>query len=491
MPNIQDGTQFSETSLPKQDYMARVLGYGVACATVIVGAIIGYFEQYVLIAAAVCIIYPHLVFFLSRPFRFRRSYTTRQFLIHGDAILCGLFLAYIDLPVELSVLFLIMINTTFIIVGSITAWAFCIISLISGAAGGVLIFGYDKPDPVPQVLFLTCAAGVAFHLAMSAFNNNRQARDLIRLKKKFQGQVERFQALSHQVSKYVAPQVWESIFSGRRQAKLETQRKKLVIFFSDIVGFSSLSEQIEAESFTDLLNQYLTEMSRIALKYGGTIDKFIGDGIMIFFGDPKSKGTKRDALACVSMAIEMRRHMLKLRKQWAEHGMTAPLQIRMGINTGYCTVGNFGTESRMDYTIIGKEVNLASRLESEADSGEILISHETYALIKDKIICRQRGTAQVKGFRDPVPVYQVVDYRRDLGANPSFINYESEGFSLYIESDRVRDEDREKVAESLVKAAAKLRSQGITANKVKPAKPTDGEGGSSQPQRYPPKYGTD
>merc|ERR1712000_315322 len=225
----------------------------------------------------------------------------------------------------------------FIIVGSITAWAFCIISLISGAAGGVLIFGYDKPDPVPQVLFLTCAAGVAFH-----------------------------QAMSHRVSKYVAPQVWESIFSGRRQAKLEPQRKKLVIFFSDIVGFSSLSEQIEAESFTDLLNQYLTEMSRIALKYGGTIDKFIGDGIMIFFGDPKSKGTKRDALACVSMAIEMRRHMLKLRKQWAEHGMTAPLQIRMGINTGYCTVGNFGTESRMDYTIIGKEVNLASRLESEA-----------------------------------------------------------------------------------------------------------------------------
>ena len=171
--------------------------------------------------------------------------------------------------------------------------------------------------------------------------------------------------------------------------------------------------------------------------------------------------------------------------------MTAPLQIRMGINTGYCTVGNFGTESRMDYTIIGKEVNLASRLESEADSGEILISHETYALIKDKIICRQRGSAQVKGFRDPVPVYQVVDYRRDLGSNPSFINYESEGFSLYIESDRVRDEDREKVADSLVRAAAKLRSQGITANKVKTEKTTDAEGGNSQPHRYPPKFGTD
>jgi class 3 adenylate cyclase len=159
------------------------------------------------------------------------------------------------------------------------------------------------------------------------------------------------------------------------------------------------------------------------------------------------------------MAIEMRRHMLKLRKQWAEHGMTAPLQIRMGINTGYVTVGNFGTESRMDYTIIGKEVNLAARLESEAEPGEILISHETYALIKDKIICRTRGTAQVKGFRDPVPLYQVVDYRRDLGANPSFVNHDTEGFSLYLETDKVKDVEREKVAAALERAARKLRKQ--------------------------------
>src|SRR5690554_7158468 len=88
--------------------------------------------------------------------------------------------------------------------------------------------------------------------------------------------------------------IWETIFSGRRQVRLETQRKKLVVFFSDIVGFSALSDQMEAEAFTDLLNQYLTDMSRIALKYGGTIDKFIGDGIMIFFGDQIGRGTKKD-----------------------------------------------------------------------------------------------------------------------------------------------------------------------------------------------------
>ena len=136
----------------------------------------------------------------------------------------------------------------------------------------------------------------------------------------------------------------------------------------------------------------------------------------------------------------------------------------MGINTGYCTVGNFGTESRMDYTIVGKEVNLASRLESQAEPGEILISHETYSLIKDKIICRQRGSAKVKGFRDEIPMYQVADYRRDLGSNPSFINQQGEGYSLYLESDKIRDEEKERLAEALEKAASKLRNKVIPIN---------------------------
>jgi len=453
----QDSALFSETSLPRQDYLARVLGYSVAVATTLVGILQGHYSIDAYAVVLIALLYPHVIHFASQPFRKRHAYSTRQFLIHGDAILCGLYLAYLHLPIELVVLFLVMINTSFIIVGSMTAWAFCVISLISGGAAGLMMFGYHPATPIPDSVFVTAAVGVGIHLAISAFNSNRQARDLMRLKLKFQGQVERFQALSQQVSRYVAPQIWESIFAGKRQAKLETQRKKLVIFFSDIVGFSALSEQMEAEAFTDLLNQYLTDMSRIAMKYGGTIDKFIGDGMMIFFGDPSSKGTKGDALACVSMAIEMRRHMLKLRKQWAEIGMTAPLQIRMGINTGYCTVGNFGTESRMDYTIIGKEVNLASRLESKAEPGEILISHETYALVKDKVICRQRGSAMVKGFRDPLPLYQIVDYRRDLGANPSFMNHETEGFSLHMESDKIRDEEREAVATALEKAANKVR----------------------------------
>ncbi len=108
----------------------------------------------------------------------------------------------------------------------------------------------------------------------------------------------------------------------------------------------------------------LTEMSKIALEYGATIDKYIGDAILAFFGDPESKGVKEDATACVEMAIAMQRRMRELQSQWLDSGLGKPFQLRIGINTGYCTVGNFGSEDRMDYTIIGNEVNLASRLES-------------------------------------------------------------------------------------------------------------------------------
>jgi hypothetical protein len=106
----------------------------------------------------------------------------------------------------------------------------------------------------------------------------------------------------------------------------------------------------------------LTKMSEIALFYGATIDKYVGDAIVIFFGDPETRGVKEDALACVEMAIAMRKRMRELQSVWAASGIEKPLQCRIGINTGYCTVGNFGSEDRMEYTIVGGGVNLASRL---------------------------------------------------------------------------------------------------------------------------------
>src|SRR5262249_7819497 len=138
---------------------------------------------------------------------------------------------------------------------------------------------------------------------------------------------------------------------------IHTKRKKLTIFFSDIKDFTSATERLQPEELTTLLNQYLDEMSRIALRHGGTIDKFIGDAILVFFGDPESRGESDDARAALRMAVAMRHRLAELTVLWVDRGITRPFQVRMGINTGYCNVGNFGSSDRMDYTIIGVEAN--------------------------------------------------------------------------------------------------------------------------------------
>ena len=192
-----------------------------------------------------------------------------------------------------------------------------------------------------------------------------------------------------------------SIFSGEKNVEVASQRKKLTIFFSDIAGFTETTDLLESEELTNLLNQYLREMSAIALEHGATIDKFIGDAIMLFFGDPETRGAREDAIACVRMAIAMQQRMRDLQAEWRERGQEHVFQLRIGINTGFCTVGNFGSDDRVDYTIIGNEVNLAARLQSHADLGGILLAHETYSLVKDVVLAEETGTITVKGFSTP------------------------------------------------------------------------------------------
>ena len=133
--------------------------------------------------------------------------------------------------------------------------------------------------------------------------------------------------------------------------------------------------------------------------------------------------------------------------------------MSIGINVGYCTVGNFGAESRMDYTIVGKEVNLASRLESMANPGEILISESTYNLIRDVVLCKDRGEITVKGFTKPVPIFEVVDLRKDLGAAQSYMEYETDGFSMYLDIDKIRNYDKDKVIAALESAAKRVKEK--------------------------------
>ncbi|MBF0446666.1 MAG: hypothetical protein HQL67_00550 [Magnetococcales bacterium] len=266
------------------------------------------------------------------------------------------------------------------------------------------------------------------------------------------------EVISKKLAKYLSPQVYDSIFQGRQEVRIQSGRKKLTVFFSDIVGFTSTTDSMESEELTSLLNSYLNEMSKIALEHGGTIDKFIGDAIMIFFGDPDSRGEQKDAVACVRMAIKMRDRMVELRKIWRdEQGFSQPFRIRIGITTGFCTVGNFGSDDRMDYTIIGGNVNLASRLEHNAHPDTILISHETYSLVREQIACTAQEEIQVKGFAHPVITYRVdgiIDHKR---LKPFKIETAGKGYALQVEADHLGSLERNNLAAKLEEIASKLR----------------------------------
>lgn len=214
-------------------------------------------------------------------------------------------------------------------------------------------------------------------------------------------------SLSEKLSRYLSPQIYKSIFEGVQNATIQTQRKKLTVFFSDIKDFTETAEILEPEDLTRILNEYFSEMSDIALSYGATIDKFIGDAMLIFLGDPKSLGIKEDALQCVRMAMAMQRRMAVLQKAWQKKGFDQPFQMRIGINTGFCDVGNFGSEHRMEYTIIGAQVNLAARLEHACEPDGILLSDETYALVKDEIECEARAPFAAKGIAKEIPCFSV------------------------------------------------------------------------------------
>ena len=285
--------------------------------------------------------------------------------------------------------------------------------------------------------------------------------DITDLKKREEELTEKTQALeqlSSQLAKYLSPQVYDSIFTGQREVKLASRRKRLTVFFSDLIDFTGTTERLESEDLTRLLNHYLTEMSEIALAHGATIDKYVGDAMVIFFGDPDSLGVKEDALACVSMAIEMRQRMQTLERVWMEAGLEKPLKCRMGINTGICTVGNFGSEDRMDYTIIGGGVNLAARLEKACPASEILITYETYSHVKDSIACELEGQIQAKGFHEPVSTYRVVDFHESLEEDRRPIRTSSEHMRVEVDIEKMSAEERREAAKTLRETAANLEN---------------------------------
>ncbi|MAB98009.1 MAG: adenylate/guanylate cyclase domain-containing protein [Pseudomonas marincola] len=444
-----------------REYYSRVIAYLIIAASVAVGTYCQHlaFENVWIVPYA--LLYPHLAQHLSKRLKQNKPHTSNAIMLGIDGLHCGIAIAFMGFSPVPSLMALLAVTFGALVSDGLRTGAVAVLSTIIGT---VLTSAAISPQinlDTPPLLALASIGTTIVFICITGYFMHQQSLRLDAVRCEIKREQEKAARLARNLAKYLSPQVWESIFSGKKTVRLETQRKKLTVFFSDIKGFTELSEELEAEALTDLLNNYLNEMSKICLKYGGTIDKFIGDSVMVFFGDPASQGAKKDAVAAVSMAIAMRKVMKVLRQQWRSQGITKPLEIRMGLNTGYCTVGNFGADTRMDYTIIGRDVNLASRLESAAESGEILISHETYSLVKDVIMCCDKGQISVKGFTRPVQIYQVVDFRRDLGATSSYVEHEIPGFSMYLDTNGIQNFDKERVIYALQQAAEKLRDKVI------------------------------
>jgi class 3 adenylate cyclase len=206
------------------------------------------------------------------------------------------------------------------------------------------------------------------------------------------------------LKRYLSPALAESIISGERDIQLGSSRKFLTVFFSDVRGFTASAEQMEPEELVDELNDYLSEMTDIVFKHGGTLDKYVGDAVMVFFGDPVPQHDHAER--AVRMAFEMRERMTELRERWLRKYHDT-FEIGIGIATGWVTVGDIGSAARSDYTVLGNEVNLASRLADRAKPGQILVTERTMMKVDDFADGTIVDEISLKGISRPIRIYEL------------------------------------------------------------------------------------
>jgi adenylate cyclase len=207
------------------------------------------------------------------------------------------------------------------------------------------------------------------------------------------------------LERFLSSAIVERILSNPDQIHLGGDNQTATILFSDIRGFTRMSEKMEPQQVVELLNEYFTEMTDLIFENGGTLDKYLGDGIMALFGAPLTKPD--DALRAVKTATEMQKALARLNQDWEAQGKRS-LRMGVGINTGPVTAGNIGSARRMDYTVIGDAVNLASRLCANAAGGQILISESTNRCVETKLSARRLEPILVKGKETPVEIYEIL-----------------------------------------------------------------------------------
>jgi len=213
-------------------------------------------------------------------------------------------------------------------------------------------------------------------------------------------------------SRYVSSSLVEMITAHPERLRLGGEKVELTVLFSDLAGFTTLSEDMTPEELISLLNEYFTTMTEIILSGQGTVDKYIGDAIMAFWGAPLPLSNSA-ALACRA-ALAMQKALAPLQDRWQRQGLPK-LEARLGLHTGPAIVGNVGSRERFNYTVMGDTVNLASRLEgvNKIYGTHILLSHSTFQQVKDDFLCRELDLIRVKGRHQPVAIYELLGYQSD------------------------------------------------------------------------------
>lgn len=212
------------------------------------------------------------------------------------------------------------------------------------------------------------------------------------------------------IRRYIPRSVADHIDAGDGSAVDMPRRMLVTVLFSDIVGFTALADRLDAASLTHILATYMSTMVKLVEAHGGTLNEFAGDGLMSIFGAPSEMTQKDQAIQAIKTAQAMQSALSQLNESWKHLGFveTHPLSIRIGINTGELSVGSFGSEGRMTYTAIGLQTNVAARIQAQCKPGSLLLSGSTWQLVRDDILCEQRGALEIKGVQFLVPVYEPI-----------------------------------------------------------------------------------
>ncbi|RZF50450.1 adenylate/guanylate cyclase domain-containing protein [Acinetobacter halotolerans] len=434
-------------------YFHRLMGYSILSLILVIYTFTSSSANYQLYILPLLLIYflfcPRLEKWLQ--YKYDKK-TEKNVFFANEAIIVSIVLAALHL--SLVPTFVIIFALLYVGLNNrISLPIACLIGLIGVITfyfSTFFIFGAEQYfEPTNPELTVVSLLGLMVFIVIGNYYQHRRLSILGQQRQHYHNQMTRYIAFANQLSRYAPLQLWQSIMRGEAEAKIEYKRKKLTIFFSDIQGFTELSETLIPDDLAFLLNDYLSHMTEIAKQYEATVDKFMGDAILIFFGDPNSQGTEQDAKSCVEMAIAMRQQMKLLRERWKKMGYPA-LHIRMGISTGYCHVGNYGASHRMAYTIVGRDVNLASRLQSAAEVDEILIADDTHQLIKSEFLCVPKVPIYLKGIQGPVKTWQVMEkFTGKKSDTQKWFDYDYKGFHLVLNLEEVQNYEYPELVEIL------------------------------------------